>query len=220
MEQRVYDGSLNPHDLAQALIDEWDRDDTVAQGFGEGDRLIVQIGQREVGWFSDEPHQAITLDIELVPEGLLVTMGQQQWFKDNGVQIMAGGLIGFLPFFFTFPIGQMFGEGIDQRLPSRIWQSIERFAASRAPVSTPVGAPAGAPVGAPAPAGGPATGRTQRLTTIPCLECGVANPQGATRCSACGANLASVASCPQCGHTNPPGAFFCNRCGTQLRSVA
>ena len=214
MEQRVYNGPLNANDLAQALIDEWDRDDTVAQGFGESDRLIVQIGQREVGWFSDEPHQAITLDIEPVRDGLQVTMGQQQWFKDNGVQIMAGGLIGFLPFFFTFPIGQMFGEGIDQRLPSRIWQSIDRFAASAA------GAPMGAPVGAGATTSTPpATGKTQRLTTIPCLECGVANPQGATRCSACGANLVSPAACPQCGHTNPPGAFFCNRCGTQLRAV-
>jgi ribosomal protein L40E len=210
MEQRVYEGSLNPDALAQALIDEWDRDDTVAQGFGEADRLIVQIGQREVGWFSDEPHQAITLDIEAVPNGLQVTMGQQQWYKDNGVQIMAGGLIGFLPFFFTFPIGQMFGEGIDQRLPSRIWQSVDTYAARMAGAGVGDGASASA---------APVTGKTQRLTTIPCLECGVANPQGATRCSACGANLASPAACPQCGHTNPPGAFFCNRCGTQLRAV-
>ncbi len=159
MEQRVYDGSLDANGLAQALIDEWDSDDTVAQGFGEGDRLIVQIGQREVGWFSDEPHQAITLDIESVANGLQVTMGQQQWYKDNGVQIFAGGLIGFLPFFFTFPLGRLFGEGIDQRLPSRIWQSVERYAGT---------------------SGGAATGKTTRLATIPCPECGVANPEGAT----------------------------------------
>lgn len=203
MEQRVYEGSVNPEGLAQALIDEWDRDDTIAQGFGEGDRLIVQIGQREAGWFSDEPHQAITLDIETISDGVQVTMGQQQWYKDNGVQIMAGGLIGFLPFFFTFPLGQLWGgDDIDQRLPARIWQSVERYVASTGTTS------------------GPVTGKTQRLATVVCPDCGVSNPQGATRCSACGSSLDGPMSCPQCGHANPPGARFCNRCGTQLRSVA
>lgn len=208
MEQRVYEGSVSPQELAQALINEWDRDDTVAQGFGDGDRLIVQIGQREAGWFSDEPRQAITLDIEAVANGLQVTMGQQQWYKDDGVQILAGGLIGFFPFFFTFPLGQMFGDDIDQRLPARIWQSVERNVAS-------VGAPSvpGTPVA-------PVTGKTQRLSTVSCPECGVANPQGATRCSACGAQLDGPMACPQCSHTNPPGARFCNRCGTQMRAVA
>jgi ribosomal protein L40E len=205
MEQRVYEGFVNPTELAQALIDEWDRDDTVAQGFGEGDRLIVQIGQREAGWFSDEPHQAITLDIESVANGVQVTMGQQQWYKDNGVQIFAGGLIGFLPFFFTFPLGQMFGDDIDQRLPARIWQSVERHI-NAASVSTGAGVPV--------------TGKTQRLATVSCPECGVANPQNATQCSACGARLDGPTACPQCSHTNPPGSRFCNRCGTQLRAVA
>ncbi len=199
MEQRVYEGAQSAEALAQVLIDEWDRGDTIAQGFGEGDRLIVQIGQREGGWFSDEPHQAITLDIEHVTDGLQVTMGQQQWYKDNGVQIFAGGLIGFLPFFFTFPLGHLFGSDIDQRLPARIWQSIDRYTQD---------------------SGGAATGKTQRLATLPCPECGVANPQGATRCSACGANLEAPLTCPRCGHTNPPGARFCNRCATPFRETA
>jgi ribosomal protein L40E len=203
MEQRVYSGTLEPEGLAQALLDEWEHDDTIAQAFGDQDRVIVQIGQREGGLFSDEPHQCLTLDIERLDEGIQVTMGQQQWFKGGGTQIIAGGLIGFFPFFFTFPLGRLFGGGddIDASLPGRIWQSVERYVASQG-VSAP------------------ATGKTTRLATIPCPACGVANPVGAQRCSACGSELAASPACPQCGHTNPPGANFCNRCGLKLNPSA
>ena len=202
MEQRVYEGPIDPEGLAQALLDDWDRDDTIAQAFGEQGRFIVQIGQREGGWFGDEPHQAITLDIQRIDDGVQVTMGQQQWIKDTGVQIFTGGLIGFFPFFFAFPLGQFLGGGgdIDQSLPGRIWQTVDRYAGSFGT--------------------GPATGKTERLATVPCPECGVANPQGAQRCSACGAHLDVSPACPQCGHVNPPGANFCNRCGSSLRQAA
>ncbi len=197
MEQRVYHGQVSPEDVAQALLDEWDQGDTMAQAFGEEGRVIVQIGQRSAGWFSDEPRQALTLGIEPIADGLRVTMGQQQWYQDGGIQFIGGGLIGLFPFFFAFPLGQLFGgaeDDIDQRLPARVWQSIERFAGNT----------------------GAATGATRRLTTIPCPSCGVANAQGAERCSACGTSLTAPAGCPNCGHTNPPGANFCNRCGAQL----
>ncbi len=200
MEQRVYHGAIRPDGLAQALLDEWDRDTTVAQAFGAEDHIIVQIGQREAGWFSDEPRQALTLSLEPLSDGVQVTMGQQTWYKEHDVQIFAGGLIGLLPFFFAFPLGQFFvDEGnIPHTLPGRVWQSIERYVGSF----------------------GAATGKTQRLPTIGCPECGVANPQGVERCSACGARLDAVPTCPQCGHTNPLGANFCNRCGLNLRLAA
>src|SRR3712207_3892432 len=70
MEQRVYHGAIRPDGLAQALLDEWDRDQFMAQAFGESDRVVVQIGQREGGWFGDEPHQALTLDIEAIEDGV------------------------------------------------------------------------------------------------------------------------------------------------------
>ncbi len=198
MEQRVYEGQIDPHGLADALVNEWDRDDTVAQALDADTQVIVQIGQREGGWFSDEPHQAITLSIEPTSSGVQVTMGQQQWYKQNDVKIMAGGLIGFFPFFFTFPLGNFFGSSdeIDRSLPGQIWQSVEQYAARFGT--------------------GAATGRTQRLPTIACYSCGVANPLNAERCSACGADLTRVPNCPNCGHLNPAGANFCNRCGTSL----
>ncbi|HEX6287758.1 MAG TPA: zinc ribbon domain-containing protein [Herpetosiphonaceae bacterium] len=200
MEQRVYHGEVRPEGLAQALLDEWDREPTIAQAFGAEDYVVVQIGQRDAGWFDDEPRQALTLTIEPLTDGVQVTMGQQKWYKEQNVQIFVGGLVGLLPFFFGFPLGQFFGgDGdIPQTLPGRVWQSIDRYASSF----------------------GAATGKTQRLPTVACAECGVANPQGAERCSACGARLDAAPTCPKCGYSNPPGANFCNRCGLNLRGEA
>ncbi len=197
MEQRVYHGSIRPEGLAQALLDEWDRDSTIAQAFGAEDHIVVQIGQREAGWFGDEPRQALTVSIEPLTDGVQVTLGQQKWYKEHDVQIFAGGLIGLLPFFFAFPLGGFLGGDGDlpQTLPARVWQSIDRYANGS----------------------GAATGKTQRLPTVACPECGVANPQGAERCSACGSRLDAVPVCPQCSHRNPLGANFCNRCGLNLR---
>jgi ribosomal protein L40E len=196
MEQRIYHGPIEPRRLAQALLDEWDQGETVAQALEAEGGVVVQIGQREVGWFGEEePRQALTLGIERLDDGVRVGMGQQQWYREGG-QIFVGGLIGFFPFFFAWPLGDLFrgpGSPPDAELPAQIWRSVERFTARE----------------------GAATGPTRRLATVPCPSCGVANPQGAQRCSACGSALDQRA-CPTCGSTNPPGARFCIQCGNQL----
>ncbi len=199
MEQRVYHGPINLDDLAQVLLNEWDRDNMVAQALEAEGGVIVQIGQRDGGWFSDEPRQALTIGIEQLDDGVRVGMGQQQWYKEGG-QIFVGGLVGFFPFFFAWPLGGLFrGDDppIDRDLPGQIWQTIERYTSQY----------------------GAATGPTRRLSTVACPACGVANPQGADFCSACGQAI-SLTDCPQCGTSNPPGANFCIRCGTQLRPSA
>lgn len=196
MEQRIYHGPIEPRRLAQALLDEWDQGETIAQAVTVEGGVVVQIGQRESGWFGEEPRQALTLGIEQLDDGVRVSLGQQQWYQEGG-QVFVGGLIGFFPFFFAWPLGGLLrgpGAPPDEDLPARIWRSVEGFAARE----------------------GAATGPTRRLSTVPCPNCGVANPEGAGRCSACGAVL-DQAACPACGGANPPGARFCIHCGTQLR---
>lgn len=198
MEQRIYHGSIDPDQLAQALLDEWDQGETIAQALEAEGGIVVQIGQREAGWFSDEPRYALTIGIEQLDARVQVSMGQQQWYKAGG-QIIVGGLFGFVPFFFAWPLGGLFGGDdppIDRDLPGQIWQTIERFTAQS----------------------GAATGPTRRLATVVCPACGVSNPQSAAYCSACGQSLRAT-NCPQCGRANPPGANFCIRCGAKLGSA-
>jgi len=203
MEQRVYHGTIDPIELANTLVEQWDVEETIAQALQDETHVIVQIGQREGGWFSDEPRNAITLGIEPIADGVQVTMGQQEWFKDTQIQFIGGGLIGLFPFFFAWPLGRLFGgdDDIDQHLPGQIWRSIEQYAAS---------------------VGGAATGATRRLDSRACPRCGVANPPVAERCSACGTSLAVAppdSHCPECGSNNPPNANFCLQCGRQLRQT-
>ena len=127
MEQRIYQGTIDPTALAQHLLDTWDQGDTVAQALEGDEGIIVQVGQRSGGFFSDEPRNALTLALDPVSEGLRVTLGEQQWYRDGGGQIMVGGLIGFFPFFFTWPLGGGRDEPVDPQLTSQVWESVERY---------------------------------------------------------------------------------------------
>lgn len=210
MEQRVYHGAINPNQLAQHLLDTWDQGDTMAQALEGDEGIIIQVGERSGGFFSDEPGNALTLALEPVSEGLRVTLGEQQWYRDGGGQIMVGGLIGFFPFFFTWPLGGRRDEPTDPQLTSQVWESIERYVQQY-----------GAATGSTrrlSQQRSAVTGATTRLPDMACPSCGTANQLGAERCRECGTYL-QARDCPQCGVSNPATANFCMRCGSNLSAV-
>lgn len=127
MEQRIYSGSVEPNVLAQHLIDTWDQGETAAQALESDEGIIVQVGQRTGGLFSDQPMCVLTLALEPTGDGLRVTAGEQEWYRDGG-QLMVGGLIGFFPFFFTWPLGGGRGEPVEPQLAAQIWETIEEYA--------------------------------------------------------------------------------------------
>ena len=224
MEQRIYRGTIDPDALAQHLLDTWDQGDTAAQALEGDEGIIVQVGQRSAGFFSDEPTSAVTVALEPVNDGLRVTLGGQQWYRDGGGQIMVGGLIGFFPFFFTWPLGGGRDEPVDPELTRQVWESVERYvqqygAATGATtqLSQQPDAATGATTRLPQQAGA-ATGATTRLPGIHCPSCGTDNVAEAERCRECGPYLQARA-CPQCGVPNPATANFCMRCGSTLSST-
>jgi hypothetical protein len=209
MEQRVYHGNIDPNALAQHVLDTWDQGDTVAQALEGDEGIIVQVGQRSGGFFSDEPHSALTLALEPVTEGLRVTLGEQQWYRDGG-QIMVGGLIGFFPFFFTWPLGGGRNEPLDPQLTQQVWASVERYVQQYGAATGPTRRLPQQPAAA--------TGPTTRLSGTYCPSCGTENQPGTERCRECGTYLQARA-CPQCGVSNPATANFCMRCGSRLSEV-
>jgi ribosomal protein L40E len=208
MEQRIYHEAIDPLALTQHLLDSWEGNDTAAQALEADEGIIVQIGQRSGGFFNDTPRSAVTLAIEEVDEGLRVTLGEQQWYNDGGGRIMVGGLIGFFPFFFTWPLGGGRDEPVDPGLTAQVWQSVETYAVQQRTMTDV--APA-VPLQESA-----AVGQTTRLPSVGCPSCGTANPPAAERCRECGTFL-GVQSCAQCGVSNPATANFCMRCGSSLR---
>lgn len=207
MEQRIYQGSIDSNTLAQHLLDTWDQGETVAQVLEGDEGIIVQVGQRSSGLFNDEPRNALTLALEPQREGLRVTLGEQQWYRDGGGQIMVGGLIGFFPFFFTWPLGGGRDQPVDSQLTSQVWESVERYVQQRSGIT---GAATPLPQQPSA-----ATGATTRLSGIHCPSCGTENLPGAERCHECGTYL-QARDCAQCGVSNPATANFCMRCGSGL----
>lgn len=223
MEQRIYQSTIDPNALAQHLLDIWDQGDTVAQPLEGDEGIIVQVGQRSGGFFSDEPRSAVTLALEPVSDGLRVTLGEQQWYRDGGGQIMVGGLIGFFPFFFTWPLDGGRDEPVAPQLSSQVWDSVERYVQQHGAVA---GATRRLPDQSVAATGATTrlpqqpeavTGTTTRLAGIYCPSCGTENVPEAERCRECGTYLQARA-CPECGVSNPATANFCMRCGSSLNS--
>jgi ribosomal protein L40E len=210
MEQRVYQGTIDPDALVRYLLDTWNQGETAAQALESDEGIIVQIGQRHHGLLSDEPRSALTLALEPLREGLRVTLGEQQWYRDGGGQVMVGGLIGFFPFFFTWPLGGGQGKPVDPQLTQQVLQTVEQYIAQ-------YGAVTGETRRLPQQAGA-ATGPTTRLDTLHCPSCGTENPAAAERCRECGTYL-QARDCPQCGVSNPATAHFCMRCGNSLIDV-
>jgi ribosomal protein L40E len=209
MEQRMYHGAIEPNQLAQHLLDTWDQGDTTAQALESDEGIIVQVGQRSGGFFGDDPRNALTLALEPVSDGLRVTLGEQQWYRDSGGQIMVGGLIGFFPFFFTWPLGGGRDEPIDPHLTSQVWESVERYVQQYGAATGPTRRLPQQPSAA--------TGATTRLPALFCPSCGTENQPAAERCRECGTYL-QARDCPHCGVSNPATANFCLRCGSNLKS--
>lgn len=224
MEQRVYQSSIDPNALAQYLLDTWDQGDTVAQILEADEGVMVQVGQRGGGFMRDDPRSAVTLALEPVSDGLRVTLGEQQWYRDGGGRIIVGGLIGFFPFFFTWPLGGGRDEPVDPQVRRQVWESVERYAqqygaatgATRRLPEQP-GAATGATTRLPRQPEA-ATGTTTRLAEVYCPSCGTQNGSDLERCRECGTYL-QARDCPVCGVSNPATANFCIRCGSSVSSA-
>lgn len=82
------------------------------------------------------------------------------------------------------------------QLPLQVWQAVDHYVES-------VGAK---------------LGLAEESRMVACPFCGVGNPIGEMKCSACGGSLvaAQPKACPQCGKLSPPAANFCARCGARL----
>ncbi len=77
MDRKFFHGALEPMDLAQPLVAEFNRGNMRAQLVGEGDRLAVQIGTRPGA--PSGGTTAMTITIQKAPDGVVVQAGAQEW---------------------------------------------------------------------------------------------------------------------------------------------
>ncbi len=70
MDRQIYHGDLNPSDLAQALLAEFNRGNVRAQILGQADNLAVQIGTRPGA--ASGGQTALTVSIQKVADGVMI----------------------------------------------------------------------------------------------------------------------------------------------------
>jgi hypothetical protein len=193
MEQRTYHGDLDPDEMANALIAQFNQGGTAAQRLGHGDRAIVQIGTLDR---YRRVENALTVTISRTPDGTSVSLGQQQWLDAAADLAQAGLGALFNPLSLLGKLDEVARDVSSFSLPQQVWETVDKYCQG-------VGAGLG---------GSPQT------MAIACAYCGVANHPGAPTCVGCGAPLGQVQPvyCPKCGQVAPHGTKICARCGAKL----
>ncbi|MBN1954030.1 MAG: zinc ribbon domain-containing protein [Anaerolineae bacterium] len=194
MEQRTYRGNIDSQELADALVTQFNGGDLKAQRVGQKDHVLVQIASRD--WALGGPQTALTVGIARVEGGVDVSLGQERWLGAVADLAQTGLMALVNPISLIGRIDDIARSISGLTLPQKVWEAVEHYCNS---------------VGA-------SLGLATEQTMVTCPYCGVANPIGAPKCSACGAPLgdAQPVSCPRCGLLVSRDASYCGRCGASL----
>jgi hypothetical protein len=194
MDRRIFHGNIEPNDIAQALVADFNRGNMYAQIVGNAAKMAVQIATRMGAQSGGQT--ALTITIQGTDDGIMVEIGQQAWL---GVAASLGQTaISALrnPFSLLGRLDDLAQDIENMQLSDRVWQSIDRTIAT---------------VGA-------SYKLSDRLRRVTCEYCQTANPVGEGSCIACGAPLGNVhpTSCPNCGFAVSQADAICPNCNKSL----
>jgi len=194
MDRRIFHGSIEPKDVAQALLAEFDRGNMRTQIVGQSNKMAVQISTRMGAQSGGQT--ALTISIQNVEDGIMIEIGQQAWF---GVAASLGQTaISALrnPFSLLSRLDDLAQDIENMQLSDRVWKVIDRTIANA----------------------GASHELSERLRRVVCEFCQTANPVGAGSCIACGAPLGSAqpATCPNCGFAIAKSEKICPNCNHEL----
>jgi hypothetical protein len=194
MEQRIYHGDLTPNDIATALIAQFNRGNLRTQVLGDSKGMRVQIATRQGA--ASGGQTAVTVQIQKVTEGVMVTVGQQAWLgvaASMGQTVLATLMN---PWNLLSRLDDIAQDIENLQVSESAWQVVAKVAqAHRA--STQI---------------------SERLQRAVCEYCGTPNAVGQGSCGACGAPLGSVQprTCLSCGFVVLRGERTCPHCGKPI----
>jgi len=190
MERKIFHGSINPVDLAQSLLGEFNQGNLRAQVLGQGKRMIVQVGTRPEAMSGGQT--ALTVTIEKLEDGIMVELGQQAWLGVAASLGMSALAAIRNPFTLLGRLDDIAQDIENLQLSDRIWNVI----------------------GQSARAAGASTELSDRIKRLTCEYCHAANPVGEASCIACGAPLGKIqpVTCRNCGYVLEPRDTKCPNC--------
>ena len=194
MERRILHGNINPNDIAQALMAEFNHGNLRAQAVGQANKLAVQIATRMGAQSGGQT--ALTVSVQKVEDGIMIEIGQQAWL---GVAASLGQTaLSALrnPFSLLGRLDDLAQDIENMQLTEKIWRTIDQAAATL----------------------GASRELSKRLQRVVCEYCDTANPLGEGSCIACGAPLgdAQPTTCPNCGFAVSKNEIICPNCKRNL----
>jgi hypothetical protein len=195
MDQKVFHGTISPHDFAQTLVAEFNRGNYRVQQINYNEQLVVQIATDNYRHSGGQTALSITL--RPIEDGVSVELGEQQWLGIAASLGMAAFTALANPVNLLFRLGDIAQDIESLQLKEEVWRVIDQTAVS---------------------IGGSLT-MSERLRRIECVYCGTANPVGQPGCIACGAPLGDShpTTCRKCGYVVSPGFIKCPNCNNILR---
>ena len=198
MEQRFLHGELQPLDLAQSLLAEFNRGNLRAQVIQQPDGVAVQIATRPGARSGGQT--AVTVIFQKAPDGVMVRVGQQEWLGTAASlgQTTIATLMN--PWNLLGRLDDIAQDVANLQLPQQVWEVIGRAAR----------------------AAGASHEMSERLRRVKCPYCGVANAIGESACIACGAPLGAAQpnTCSKCGFILTGEDTRCPNCGRPVTSAA
>jgi predicted RNA-binding Zn-ribbon protein involved in translation (DUF1610 family) len=194
MDQRSYHGDIGIDELADMLVATFDQGNLRAQRVGSSQRVMVQIATRE--WRGSGGQAALTVTISQIPDGVTVALGQHEWLGAAASLVQTGLMALLNPVSLISRIEDIAQDVNSFSLPTQVWGVIDKYCRG---------------VGA-------TLAMSERLRSVVCPYCGVANTVGQGTCSACGAPLgdSQPRTCPRCGNVMGHRSKFCDNCGALL----
>ena len=196
MDRQIYHGDLNPSDIAQALLAEFNRGNLRAQILGQADNLAVQIGTPPGA--ASGGQTALTVTIQKVADGVMIQIGQQEWLST--ATSLGWTVVAALqnPFSLISRLDDIAQDAENLQPTERVWDVVNQAVQAT----------------------GASHQLSARLNRIACEYCGTANPVGEGNCIACGAPLgkSQPKTCPNCGFVVELSEAKCPNCGETLKS--
>ena len=191
MDTRYFHGTIQSDQVAQALLEEFNRGSLKAQQVGSQEHIVIQITTQPD--LQNGGHTAIGVEINQFEDGVSVHIGQQEWL---GTVASLGKTAFFAlknPLNLLGRLDDLAQDIGNFQLADRIWSTIEHvIKTNQASLEL-----------------------SERFRRVACPYCATANPLGESNCLACGAPLGKNQpnTCPQCGFVVQASDTKCPNCG-------
>lgn len=194
MVQRIFHGQLEPNQISQALLANFNRGNLVAMETGAGDQTIVQVASRQRP--ASGGQTALTVIINKVADGVAVDIGKQAWLGVAASLGMTALSAWRNPLSLLNRLDDIAQDIENLQLSEEVWDVIENVARIN----------------------GATFELSERLRRLVCEYCLTANPVGEASCIACGAPLGQVQpmTCKHCGFVVKSSETVCPNCGQRL----